>query len=141
MSVNQVFNQTVNRVFILGEIKDIQVVQTDQTPMNYLIVETREDWTGKVGKEKTSIEQYYVVLPKKFNEYLDNLQLNQSILIQGCLKAKHQNQYSQIKCENYIYAESIKDIETLTDLKEMKVNDGLPFPKHFISLWFDSKAH
>lgn len=141
MSVNQVFNRSVNRVFILGKIKNIQVVQTDQIPMHYLIIETQESWTDKFGKEKTMAELHYVVLPQTFDEYLKNLELNQNIMVHGHLKTKQQNQYSQFKCASYIYAESIQNIETLTDVQEMEANDGLPFPKRFISLWSDLTAH
>lgn len=141
MSAHQVFNRSVNRIFILAKIKDIQVLQINQTAINYLIVETEEAWTDKFGKERTMVEQHYVVLPHHFDEYLNNLAPNQSIMVQGSLKTKQQNQYPQFKCMSYIFAESIQDIVTLTELHEMEVNDGLPFPKRLISLWSESTVH
>ena len=76
MSVQQVFNRSVNRVFLLGKIKDIQTLQVEQTTLNYLIVETEEGLKDKLGNQKTQVEQRYVVLPSHFGEYLNNLEPN-----------------------------------------------------------------
>ncbi|OFE42587.1 single-stranded DNA-binding protein [Acinetobacter towneri] len=141
MSVQQLFNRSVNRVFLLAKIKDIQTLQIDQTTLNYLIVETEEGWKDKFGNQKTQVEQHYVVLPSHFDEYLNNLEPNQNIMLQGSIKTKQQNQYPQFKCMSYVLAESIQNIASFTELHEMEVNDGLPFPKRLISLWSEPTAY
>lgn len=131
---------SINRVFILGKIKDIKGIQTEKNLMKYLIIETQDSGKDQFANQKSTVIQHYVVLPKTFNEYLANLEPDQRIMVQGCLKNKQQNQYTQLKCTSYIYAERIQNIEALIDVKEMEVNDGLPFPKHFKSLWSESQT-
>ena len=132
MYINQVFNRSVNRVFILGMIKNIQVIELGQTSEHYLIVETQERWTDKFGNQKTNEEQHYVVLDEHFVEDCKKLSLGQSFMIQGYLKTKQSYQYPQFKCGSYIQAVQLFDLDALLDLDDIEDNDGLPFPKQLV---------
>ncbi|MEK0096885.1 hypothetical protein, partial [Bordetella pertussis] len=64
------------------------------------------------------------------------LQLGQSLMLQGQVKTKQNGQYSQFKCASYIQAVQLFDLEALLDLDEIEHDDGLPFPKQLVnSLW------
>lgn len=136
MLATQVLNRSVNRIFILGIIKEIQVLQTNQEPLYYLMVETQESWKDKIGNAKTIVERHYVVLDQKFAEDFKKLLPEQLFMVQGQLRNKQINQFPQLKCMSYIQAVNIIDLNNLLDLDEIEDNDGLPFPKQFVSsLW------
>lgn len=136
MSEHQVFNRSVNRVFILGTIQHIQPNTSGQTSEYHFIVETKEGWTDKFGNQKTQIEQHYIVLDHSFAEDCQKLKIGQFLMLQGRLKVKQNGQYPQFKCANYIQAVQLFDLEALLDLDEIEHDDGLPFPKQLVnSLW------
>ena len=138
MSVHQVFNRSVNRVFILGTIQNIQVNPSGQTSEHYLIVETQDGWTDKFSNQKMNVEQHYVVLDQHFVEDCKKLSLGQSFMIQGYLKTKQNYQYPLFKCGSYIQAVHLFDLDALLELDEIEHDDGLPFPKQLVSLWSKS---
>lgn len=136
MSEHQVFNRSVNRIFILGTIQHIQPNTSGQTSEYHIIVQTQEGWTDKFGNQKTLIEQHYIVLDHSFAENCQKLNIGQSVMLQGRLKVKQNGQYPQFKCASYIQAVQLFDLEALLDLDEIEHDDGLPFPKQLVnSLW------
>ena len=138
MSVHQVFNRSVNRVFILGTIQNIQVNKFGQTSEHHFIIESKEGWTDKFGNQKTLIEQHYIVLDHSFAEDCQKLNIGQSVMLQGRLKVKQNGQYPQFKCASYIQAVHLFDLDALLELDEIEHDDGLPFPKQLVSLWSKS---
>lgn len=136
MSEHQVFNRSVNRVFILGTIQNIQVSQLGQTSEHHIIVQTQYGWTDKSGNQQTQIEQHYIVLDHSLAEDCQKLNIGQSVMLQGRLKVKQNGQYPQFKCASYIQAVQLFDLEALLDLDEIEHDDSLPFPKQLVnSLW------
>lgn len=136
MLVHQVFKRSVNRVFILGTIQNIQPNTLGQTSEYHIIMETQEGWKGKFGNQKTQTEQHYIVLDHSFAEDCKKLSTGQSVMLQGRLKVKQNGQYPQFKCGSYIQAVQLFDLETLLALDEIEHDDGLPFPKQLVnSLW------
>lgn len=136
MSVNQAFNRSVNRVFILGTIQHIQPNTSGQNSEYHIIVQTQEGWKDKYGNSKTLTEQHYVVLDHSFSEQYRQFQIGQSLMLQGQLKTKQNGQYPQFKCASYIQAVQLFDLNALLELDDIEDNDGLPFPKQFVnSLW------
>ncbi len=136
MSEHQVFNRSVNRVFILGTIQNIKVNQLGQTSEHHFIVQTKEGWTDKFGNQKTQIEQHYIVLDHGFAEDCQKLNIGQCVMLKGSLKNKQNGQYSQFKCASYIQAVQLFDLNALLELDDIEDNDGLPFPKQLVnSLW------
>lgn len=136
MSEHQVFNRSVNRIFILGTIQHIQPNTSGQTSEYHIIVQTQEGWTDKFGNQKTLIEQHYIVLDHSFAENCQKLNIGQSVMLQGRLKVKQNGQYPQFKCASYIQAVQLFDLNALLELDDIENNDGLPFPKQLVnSLW------
>lgn len=70
MLVHQVFNRSVNRVFILGNIQNIQPNTLGQTFEYHIIMETQEGLKDKFVNQKTQTEQHYIVLDHSFAEDL-----------------------------------------------------------------------
>lgn len=133
MSVHQAFNRSVNRVFILGTIQHIQPNTSWQNSEYHIIVQTQDGWTDKYGNSKTQTEQHYILFDHSFSEQCKQLQLGQSLMLQGQLKTKQNGQYPQFKCASYIQAVQLFDLNALLELED---NDGLPFPKQLVnSLW------
>lgn len=136
MSVHQAFNRSVNRVFILGTIQHIQPNTSSQSSEYHMIVQTQEGWTDKYGNPKIQTEQHYIVFDHGFAEQCKQLQLGQSLMLQGQVKTKQNGQYSQFKCASYIQAVQLFDLNALLELDDIEDNDGLPFPKQLVnSLW------
>ncbi|MEG1463055.1 MAG: hypothetical protein RSC48_08075, partial [Anaerorhabdus sp.] len=126
----------VNRVFILGTIQHIQPITSGQTSEYHIIVQAQEGWTDKYGNQKTQTEQHYIVFDHSLSEQFKQLQIGQSLMLQGQLKTKQNGQYPQFKCASYIQAVQLVDLNALLELDDIEDNDGLPFPKQLVnSLW------
>lgn len=82
MSVYQVFNRSVNRIFLLCTIQNIQPNTFGQISEYHITVETQEGWTDKYGNQKTQTEQHHLVFDQSFAEPCKQFKLGQSMMLQ-----------------------------------------------------------